>query len=259
VTRSGWLSLLVSMLAAVVVIGGWKVYVEVSDVSRFVLPPPEDVASKTLDLIGEARTWEAVRTTLTSIVLAFAIATVGGVAMGLALGSLPLLDRAARPYLVVLQVIPKVAIIPLLLLWLGFGIGSRVAIGAVFAFFPIFAATRGAVISAEPGHRDLAVSLRARRRQRLQLFTFPGALPSILTGMEVGIVLATVGAVVAEYLAGNDGLGWLAVVNLNQLQVDGLFAVIVLLTLLGLILYLLVAGLRRVLVPWHTSARELLA
>jgi NitT/TauT family transport system permease protein len=72
-------------------------------------------------------------------------------------------------------------------------------------------------------------------------------------------VLATVGAVVAEYLAGNDGLGWLAVVNLNQLQVDGLFAVIVLLTLLGLILYLLVAGLRRVLVPWHTSARELLA
>ncbi len=82
---------------------------------------------------------------------------------------------------------------------------------------------------------------------------WPSALPSILTGMEVGIVLATIGAVVAEFLAGSEGLGWLSVAYLNQLQVDRLFGVIVLLSVLGFVLYAMVAGLRRLLVPWHQS------
>ena len=92
------------------------------------------------------------------------------------------------------------------------------------------------------------------RRQRLWLVEFRSALPSILTGAEVAIVFATVGAVVAEYLSGGEGLGWLAVVNLNQLQVDRLFAVIALLCIVGVVLYAAVASLRRLLVPWHPSA-----
>ena len=91
-------------------------------------------------------------------------------------------------------------------------------------------------------------------RQRLFLIDFPSALPTILTGMEIGIVLATIGAIVAEYLSGGAGLGYLAVSNLNQLKVDSLFGVIVLLSLMGLLLHGIMAGLRRWLVSWHPSA-----
>lgn len=82
----------------------------------------------------------------------------------------------------------------------------------------------------------------------------PSALPSILTGMKVGIVLATIGAVVAEFLSASEGLGWLSVANLNKLQVDRTFGVIILLSALGFVLYASVFGLRRLLVPWHPSA-----
>ncbi|HEX4901196.1 MAG TPA: ABC transporter permease subunit, partial [Acidimicrobiales bacterium] len=95
--------------------------------------------------------------------------------------------------------------------------------------------------------------------QRLTLVDLPSSLPSILTGMEVGIVLATVGAIVAEYLAGSEGLGWLATFYLNQLQVDRLFGVIVVMCGLGLVLYAAVLGLRRLLVPWHHSTHDVRA
>jgi NitT/TauT family transport system permease protein len=173
------------------------------------------------------------------------------------LAEVRVLERALTPLLVALQVIPKVTIIPLLLLWFGFGSGSKVVIAAVFAYFPITMGTLAGLKGAELGHRDLAAVLQARRGQRLWTIELPGALPSILTGMEVGIVLATIGAVVAEYLAGDEGLGWLALRSLNGVRVDELFGVIVLLSLLGFVLYAVVSVLRRVLVPWHPSVRRL--
>ncbi|MBA2279709.1 MAG: ABC transporter permease [Actinomycetota bacterium] len=241
---------------AVVFVGAWKVYVEVSDISRFVLPAPDDVGLALVDILGEARTWHHLRVTLTEIVLGFAAAVTVGVIVGTVLGELPAVERVVNPYLIVLQVLPKVAIIPLLLLWMGFGPSAKILIAAVFAFFPMTAGTRAGIRSVEPGNLDLAATLQMSRWKRLWLIELRAALPSILTGMEVAIVLATVGAVVSEYLAGGEGLGWLAVVNLNQLQVDNLFAVIVLLCALGIVLYVAVAALRRWLVPWHPSATQ---
>jgi NitT/TauT family transport system permease protein len=127
-------------------------------------------------------------------------------------------------------------------------------IAAVFAFFPITASTMAGIRSVDPGQLDLAATLQMRRWQRLWFIELRSALPHILTGMEVGIVLATVGAVVAEYLSGGEGLGWLAVTNLNQLQVDRLFAIIAVLCFVGVVLYGAVASLRRVAIPWHPSA-----
>ncbi len=241
---------------AVALVGGWKLYVEVSDISKFVLPPPDAVGSALVEIAGEERTWAHLRITLTEIVGGFALAVVAGVVIGTVIGELPAVEKVVNPYLVILQVLPKVAIIPLLLLWMGFGSSARVLIAAVFAFFPMTASTRAGIRAVDHGHLDLAATLQTSRWQRLWLVELRSALPSILTGMEVAIVLATVGAVVAEYLSGGQGLGWLAVVNLNQLQVDRLFAVIVLLCALGVALYVAVAGLRRLLVPWHPSATQ---
>jgi NitT/TauT family transport system permease protein len=253
-TRKRLLSLAISLGLLAALIGAWKAYVEWQDVSKFVLPPPEDVASAAVDVLGDSRTWEHAFITLREILFGFAAATVLGVAVGTLIGKVLVLERALNPFLVGLQVLPKVAIIPLLLLWLGFGISAKVVVAATFAFFPITAATRAGIRSVDPGHRDLATTLGAKKVQRLVLLELPSALPSILTGMEVGIVLATIGAIVAEYLAGGEGLGWLATTYFAQLQVDGLFAIILLLCAMGFLLYAGVATLRRLVVPWHPSA-----
>jgi NitT/TauT family transport system permease protein len=241
---------------AVVIVGGWKLYVEAADVSRFVLPPPEDVAGAFLEILGEEPTWRHLRITVWEIVGGFTAALVSGVLVGTLMGELPAVERVVNPYIIVLQVLPKVAIIPLLLLWMGFGSSARILIAAIFAFFPLAAGTRAGIRAVEPSQLDLAATLQTNRWQRLWLIELRSALPSILTGMEVAIVLATVGAVVAEYLSGGEGLGWLAVINLNQLQVDRLFAVIVLLCIVGVLLYAAVAALRRLLIPWHPSATQ---
>jgi NitT/TauT family transport system permease protein len=251
--RERLLSAAISVAVFAVFVAGWKLYVEAADVSRFVLPPPEEVASATWDLVFEANTWEHLRVTLWEIVAGFALATGFGVLTGIAIGEVRVVDRALSPFLITLQVLPKVAIIPLLILWLGFGPSAKIVIAAIFAFFPVTAGTRAGIRSVERNHRDLATTLQASRWQRLVQIDLPSSLPSILTGMEVGIVLATVGAIVAEYLAGSEGLGWLATFYLNQLRVDALFGVIVLMSALGLLLYGVVLGLRRLLVPWHQS------
>ena len=243
-----------AVVAFVVLVGAWKAYIAWSDVSPFLLPPPEDVGRATLDLLGTGRTWHHVWVTLHEIGLGFLIASAVGVALGTLLGEVPVLDRALTPYVVVLQVLPKVAIVPILLMWMGFGAASKVALAAIFGFFPIFAGTRAGVRSVDGGHRDLATTLQARPHHRLLLIELPSALPSILTGMEIGMVLATVGAVVGEYLSGGEGLGFLVVSYTGQLQIDEAFGVIVLLSALGYVLHAAVAGLRRLVVPWHASA-----
>jgi NitT/TauT family transport system permease protein len=252
--RSRWTSAAIGILTFVILIAAWKAYVSWADVSKFLLPPPESVGAATVELVSESATWDHAWVTLREILWGFALATGLGISIGAILGEFPVLSRAYTPYIVLFQVLPKVAIIPLLLLWFGFGSTSKVLVAAMFAFFPIVVATQAGIRAVEPGHRDLAVTLRANPRQRLILIDFPSALPTILTGMEIGIVLATIGAIVAEYLSGGAGLGYLAVSNLNQLKVDSLFGVIVLLSVMGLLLHAAMAGLRRVLVSWHPSA-----
>lgn len=252
--RSRLAPLALGLAVLVLLLVAWKAYVEVFDVSRFVLPPPDAVGRATVDLLGEGRTWTHLWVTLQEILAGFAIATVLGIVAGVVMGEIRLLDRTFTPYLVALQVLPKVAIIPILLVWLGFGMSTRIVVAAVFALFPIVAATRTGVRSVELGHRDLADVIGTTRSQRLRWIVLPSAAPAILTGLEVGIVFATIGAVVAEYLSPGQGLGWVAITSLNQLQVDRLFGVITILSVLGFALYVVVASLRRVVAPWHQSA-----
>ena len=125
----------------------------------------------------------------------------------------------------------------------------------MLAFLPVLSNTILGVKSVEQGHRDVMTTLRAPRLKRLWLLDLPSALPALLTGLEVAIVLANIGAVVGEFLAGNDGLGHMAVAALNGFEVDVLFAVILLLAAIGALLYLGIVLLRRLLIPWHATGR----
>jgi NitT/TauT family transport system permease protein len=235
------------------VIAGWKLVIAAFDISPFVLPQPEEVLGGMVEVVRSREFTGHLRVTLTETLVGFAIALVLGVGMGAVLGRIRWLERALRPLVVASQVVPKVALVPLFIVWFGFGITSKVVIVAIFAFFPIMLNTLLGVRSVEPGHRDVMRGLNAGRWATFWRLDYHSTLPYVFAGMEIGIVFATIGAVVGEYLGGNQGLGYMIVVSLNALNAKQLFAVITILTLLGFALFLAVIGLKRLFIPWHES------
>jgi NitT/TauT family transport system permease protein len=248
-----WISTLLSIVMLVVI---WKLVIAIFDVSPFVLPQPEDVLSGVKELVNANDFWSDVRVTLTETLVGFAIALVLGIVLGTILGRVVWLEQAMRPVIVASQVVPKVALIPLFIIWFGFGITSKIIIVAMLAFFPILLNVILGVRSVDTGHRDVMRSLNASRWQTFRRLEYPSTLPYILAGMEVGIVFAVVGAVVGEYLGGDQGLGFRIVTSLNNLKAEELFALILVLTLFGFLLYLAVVALKRFLIPWHDSTMD---
>jgi NitT/TauT family transport system permease protein len=245
-----WISTLVAIVGMVII---WKLVIAIFDVSPFVLPQPEDVLSGVRELVNSDGFWTDVRVTLTETLVGFAIALVLGLGLGIVLGRVVWLEQALRPVIVASQVVPKVALIPLFIIWFGFGMTSKIIIVALLSFFPILLNVILGVRSVDTGHRDVMRSLNSTRWQTFRRLEYPSTLPYVLAGMEVGIVFAVVGAVVGEYLGGDQGLGYRIVTSLNNLQAETLFAVILVLTLFGFLLYLAVIALKRFLIPWHDS------
>jgi NitT/TauT family transport system permease protein len=233
--------------------GAWKLAIDIFNVSRFTLPQPESVAHGMVELEQSMGFWGHVEATVEATLLGFAIALVFGVAFGVVLGRVVWLERALRPAIVASQVVPKVALAPLFIIWFGFGIESKVVIAAILAFFPIMLNVILGVRSVDPGHRDVMRSLNAGKWATFWRLDFHSTLPYVLAGAEIGIVFAIIGAVLGEYLGGDKGLGFLIVQDLNNLNADVLYAVIVVLTLLGLLFFLAVVALKRFLIPWHES------
>lgn len=248
------LRLVLPVVTVVAFFAIWTLYVERAKVSPFILPPPAEIGRAFLALIEGGTVWKHVWITIEEAISGFLIAIVLGMFFGTLLAKLRLLEVAFKPFIVALQLVPKIALVPLFILWFGFGIQSKVVISATLAFFPIFANALIGFKSVDRGDRDLFVSMQARPLATFWLLDLPSALPVILTGAEVGIVLAIIGAIVGEFMGGNIGLGYLAVAKLQELKVADLFAVILMLTLIGLALYMLVAALRRWLTPWHEAA-----
>jgi NitT/TauT family transport system permease protein len=181
------------------------------------------------------------------------IAVILGVAIGAVLGRVYWLELALRPIIVALQVVPKVALIPIFVIIFGFGIEPKIITAAILAFFPIMLNVMLGVRSVEPGHREVMRSLGAGRWQTFKYLDFHSTMPYVFAGMEVGIVFALIGAIVGEYLGARQGLGNLVVVSLNALDAPQLFAVIILLAVLGSVLYFGVTGVKRLMIPWHDS------
>jgi NitT/TauT family transport system permease protein len=245
-----WISTIVAIVVMVVI---WKLVIAIFDVSPFVLPQPEDVLSGVRELVNSDGFWTDVRVTLTETLVGFAIALALGLGLGIVLGRVVWLEQALRPVIVASQVVPKVALIPLFIIWFGFGMTSKIIIVALLSFFPILLNVILGVRSVDTGHQDVMRSLNSTRWQTFRRLEYPSTLPYVLAGMEVGIVFAVVGAVVGEYLGGDQGLGYRIVTSLNNLQAETLFAVILVLTLFGFLLYLAVVALKRFLIPWHDS------
>jgi NitT/TauT family transport system permease protein len=237
-------------------IGVWQFAVSVVGVSRFILPSPADVAAALGELLSGGAIWADLRVTLIEVVAGFVIALITGMAVGAVLGRVVWLERATQPAMVAFQVVPKVAFIPLFVIWFGFGATSKIIMAAILAFFPIMLNVLLGVRSVDPGHRDVMRGLGASRWETFKNLELPSTLPYVFAGAEVAMVFAVIGAIVGEYLGGSEGLGHLVVASLNALDAPQLFAVILLLAALGSVLFAIVNTVKRFVIPWHDSVAK---
>jgi NitT/TauT family transport system permease protein len=226
----------------------WQGYTYVFKVNRIVLPSPTDILWASVsryDLLLR-ETWP----TLLESVYGFGLAVVIGIPLAVAVANSRTLNLTLYPILVATQSIPKVAIAPIILVWFGLGIESKLAIAFLVAFFPIVVDTATGLRSTPSGLLELARSLRASRYQVFAKVQFPAALPFIFSGAKVAVTLAVIGAVIGEFVGSVGGLGNLLLTANSQLDSPLAWAALVWLSALGVLLFAAVALAERLLMPW---------
>jgi NitT/TauT family transport system permease protein len=239
-------------VAAALFVIAWQVVVLAGGYPRFILPGPLVVAERFATGWAQGTIGPHFATTLVEVLLGLLVGGLTGILTGILLARSRLAARLLSPYIVAAQATPILALAPLIALWFGTGLASRLLICALICFFPIVVGTMVGIRSVDPRLMELGRSLRASRRQLLRHVEMPSALPQILGGLRIGATLAVVGAIVAEWAGGDRGLGVL--VNLargSMFDIPLLFATLVTIALLGLALYLAVVALERRLIRTH--------
>jgi NitT/TauT family transport system permease protein len=224
----------------------WKVVVVIGGYPDFILPAPEVVGERAVRAFQTGVLWEHTAATLSEVVLGFAVGASLAVIVGTALGKSVLVERALSPYIVAAQAVPILALAPLLDIWFGGGLLARVAICALIVFFPIAIATMVGIRSADPLLAEMLRSLGATPAQRTRLLEIPSALPVIFGGLRVGVTLAVIGAVVAEWAGARTGLGVLVLIaNQGLFDTPLMFVALATLAIIGLLFYGLVVLVER--------------
>lgn len=237
-----------AFLAFAAFVALWKIVVVVGGYPAFILPAPEDVAVRLVTGWTDGTIPRHAGTTLLEVALGFGVGATLAVVVGYGLARSVFVARVLSPYIVAAQATPILALAPLLVLWFGPGLTSKVVICALIVFFPIAVSTMVGIRAVDARLLELARSLRATRRQVLTTLEVPAALPSIFGGFRVGVTLAVVGAIVAEWAGADRGLGVL--VNLARgslFDIPLLFATLVTIAGLGIVLYILVVVIERAL------------
>ncbi len=245
-----WLGLAIPVLASLALfVLVWQLIVFLTGYPSFILPGPWTVAQRFVLAWADGTMGHHAATTLVEILLGFAIGSALALVAGLALARSRLVERLVSPYLVAAQSTPILALAPLLVLWFGTGLLSKLVITTLIVFFPVAIATMVGIRTVDPGLIEMARSFRASSRQIATRIEIPAALPSILGGMRVGATLAVIGAIVAEWAGGESGLGVLINIARGSLfDTPLMFATLATLALIGVALYLVMVLIERRLV-----------
>lgn len=236
-----------------------EIAVRVFDVEPFVLPAPSAVFA---DLAARPQLYaEQAWITFYETIVGFGLAVVFGLTAAILITYSRLLQTILFPLIVLLQIVPKVAIAPLLIVWVGFGLGSKIIIALLVAFFPIVVDTITGLRAAEQDLVDLVRVLKGSKWQEFTKVRLPYALPFIFSGLKVAVTLAVIGAIIGEFVGASKGLGYLIMVANSELRLDMSFAAILLLSAMGLGLYAVVSLIQRLVAPWsqETVADEVQA
>ncbi len=236
-------------------LGLWEAAVQIYQVPHYILPAPSAIVVTLVQ--KRASLGNHTLVTLQEMLLGFGLATTVGITLAVLMFEIPVLERAFYPYVIGSQTVPVFAIAPLLVLWLGYGIWSKVFMAALIVFFPIVLNTLDGLKAADADTVSLLRVMRASRWQLLWKVQFPSALPFILSGAKIGISISTIGAVIGEWVGAKAGLGRLMLDANSQLQVSLVFAAIICLTVMGLCLFGLMTLIERWLTPWrHLNNRN---
>lgn len=242
--------------AVVVLITLWEVVVRAFSISTIVLPAPSRIAEALWDGVASGTLVHHTWVTLQEILAGFGIAVVLGITVAIIVSSSRLAEKTFMPIIVVLQTVPKVALAPLFLVWFGFGIESKVLTTALIAFFPILVNSTLGFNSTSTDQIAMMRSFGASRSQVLTKLRFPTAIPSIVAGLDVAVVLAVIGAIVAEFVGAQAGLGYVILASNTSLDVATMFAVLVVLSAIGLVLHYIVVLLGSRLAFWSEEQRS---
>ena len=237
---------LVAVLAHVLVIIAWQAFIDLGEVEPYIMPSPVATLRSLLD----DNAWVSnTLFTAAEIFGGYFIAVAFGVLMALFFSWSRILDAALMPLMVSLNMIPKVALGPIFIVWFSYGLGSNILMAFSISFLPILITTARGLREVEPDLIDLVRTLRATRWQIFVKIQLPGALPYVFSGMKVAVVLAVAGAIVGEFIASERGLGYLMTQRQVELDTAAMFMAVLLITLIGTTLYGIVLGFERLAVP----------
>ncbi|MGH2914119.1 MAG: ABC transporter permease [Solirubrobacteraceae bacterium] len=247
-----WLPALALVLA---LLGAWELYVDLGGVDPLVLPAPHSIASSLYT--DRALLWSSFLVTAKEIVLGILVAMVAGLGLAILIHFSPPLRHAVYPLLVASQAVPVPMLAPVLALWLGFGILPKLVVIALVSFFPIVVTTMAGLAAVDPDLIKLMRTFDASRMQTFRRIELPAALPGVITGTKIGIVVAVIGAVFAEWLGAGSGLGYLFQQSVAQLETARAFAATVILCAISIGLFALMTVAERRLLPWaHQPTTE---
>ena len=229
----------------------WEGAVHLTGIKEYLLPPPSKVWTEFLKRYDTvmASAW----VTTQEIIAGYLLAVVVSIPLALAVAYSRFIETAVYPVVVFLQIIPKIAIAPLFIIWFGFGFTPKLLLVFLLSFFPIVVASIAGFKSVDPEIMDFARTTGAGGWKMFFKIRLPQALPDIFTGLKVGAALSATAAVVAEFVASDRGLGYLLLQYNGQLDTPMVFATIVLLSLIGLVVYYAVEIIERIAIPWHVS------
>jgi NitT/TauT family transport system permease protein len=236
------------------IFAGWWVVTAREMVPAYLVPSPPAV----FQTLVEDRAMLAYHTWVTTYetVVGFVLAALIGVATGVLIVYSQTLEKALYPVILFAQVIPKIAIAPILVVWFGFGPEPKIILAVLIAFFPVVISAVAGLRSVDPELLDLSSTMGASRWQTFRKIRFPTALPHLMAGLKVAVTLAVVGAVVGEFVGADQGLGFILLLASGTLNAPLLFADLLLMSMIGIVLFVLVEAAEALLIPWHASRRE---
>jgi NitT/TauT family transport system permease protein len=231
----------------------WHLVTVTGLVEAYLVPSP----AKTFGLLVDkwSYLWGHTWVTTYETILGFVIAGVLGVLMAVAMVYSRTVESTAYPILLFAQVIPKIAIAPLFVVWLGFGFEPKVVVAVLMAFFPVVISTVTGLKSVDTEMLELAATMGGGPVKTFVKIRFPAALPHLFAGLKVAVTLAVTGAVVGEFVGSNEGLGYVILQANGNMDTPMLFAGLIVISLVGVLLFLLLDLAEKLMLPWHASRR----
>jgi NitT/TauT family transport system permease protein len=250
-----WLPSLVFVLLICI----WESAARLALVDPMMLPAPSDIAANFVDGFSSGIYLQHLEVTLFQALSGFALACAVGICIGSISSFSERFGRALQPILIAVEATPKIALAPLIIVWFGYGMGSKVVLATAIAFFPVFIGTVAGLRAADPGRLDVLRALGASRGQLFRLVALPGALPHIFAGINVAVVFALLGTIVGEFMGSKEGLGTLILYANGNLDTARVFSILLVLAATGLALHWSIGRIRRRLLFWEASQPNALA